>query len=386
MKTRLSKSLPFLFASGAALWFVAPRIIADEARFFRILSSAPTAITAFTPDGHITWTNAAPGLLCTIQTATNLAGSNWVNYAQVTASNQTTTCRVFDPNQPPDMAFIPGGSFKMGDNFYDPYGSSYDYPVHTNYVSAFFMDRYEVTKALWDDVYDWAISHGYSFEYGAEGKATNHPVQNVTWYDAVKWCNARSEKAGLVPAYYTSITMYWVYRSGTNSLENSWVKWTTGYRLPTEAEWEKAARGGLGGHRFPWATDKIDHGRANYYSSWVNDVPWYPYDESATEGYHPAFESGSKPYTSPAGYFAPNGYGLYDMAGNVWEWCWDRFGSYLGTSETNPRGPYYGAARVTRGGSWFFDAVSCRVAYRHPDEPHAAANSIGFRTVLPSGQ
>jgi formylglycine-generating enzyme required for sulfatase activity len=209
------------------------------------------------------------------------------------------------------------------------------------------MDRYEVTKALWDEVHSWAIANGYSFEFGAQGKAANHPAHTMTWYDAVKWCNARSEKEGRVPAYYTSALQTTVYRSGQVNVDNSWVKWCTGYRLPTEAEWEKAARGGSSGQRFPWG-NTITHSQANYYSSTSN-----AYDISPTRGYHPTF-TGVSPYTSPVGYFGANGYGLYDMAGNVWEWCWDWYSSsyYSSSPGTDPRGPISGSYRVFRGGGW----------------------------------
>ncbi len=201
-------------------------------------------------------------------------------------------------NCPSGMAYIPGGSFAMGDTLNDNTGGDEE-PVHTVQVSAFYMDKHEVTKALWDDVYNWAIAHGYSFDNSGAGKAPTHPVQTVSWYDAVKWCNARSEKEGRTPAYYTSAAQATVYRNGQLTVDNSWVKWNAGYRLPTEAEWEKAARGGTGGHRFPWSDAyTITHSRANYIST--SD---YVYDTSPTRGYHPTFIQGSL-YTSPVGYFA----------------------------------------------------------------------------------
>jgi hypothetical protein len=100
------------------------------------------------------------------------------------------------------MALVPAGDFTMGDSLD---GGSSALPLHTVTVSAFYMDKCEVTKAVWDGVYDWAIANGYSFEYGARGKGANHPAQNMTWYDAVKWCNARSQREGKTPAYYTDV-------------------------------------------------------------------------------------------------------------------------------------------------------------------------------------
>jgi formylglycine-generating enzyme len=264
-------------------------------------------------------------------------------------------------------------------------GSTAELPLHTVYVSAFYMDKYEVTKALWDTVKSWNGGNGYSYDYAGSGKASTQPVQTIDWYDCVKWCNARSQKEGLTPCYYTDSGLTVVYKTGQVA---PYVKWAAnGYRLPTEAEWEKAARGGASGHRFPWSdVDTITQSRANYYSYWSGGVPYYPYDVNPTSGHHPTFNDGVYPYTSPVGYFAANGYGLYDMAGNVWDWCWDWYGAYSSGSQSDPRGPASGSDRVHRGGSWADYAINCRSASRDGYDPTWGSIYVGFRSVLPSGQ
>jgi len=287
------------------------------------------------------------------------------------------------PFDPPaeGMLFVPAGSFVMGDTFDE--GDSAELPTHAVYVSGFYMDQTEVTKALWEEVHTWALANGYSFDSAGSGKAANHTVHSISWYDTVKWCNARSEKEGKVPAYYTDVALSVPFRAG---LAEPYVHWNRGYRLPTEAEWEKAARGGAEGRRFSWSdSDTIQHSRANYISSSTD-----AYDTSATRWYHPAFDDGGYPYTSPAGYFAPNGYGLYDMTGNVWEWCWDWIGwgwyGESGANQPDSRGPALGSNRVVRGGGLDLFAWSCRVASRGYYLPGYGYDCLGFRTVLPPGR
>ena len=262
----------------------------------------------------------------------------------------------------------------MGDSFGE--GFSDERPAHTVDVSAFFLQARETTQAEWDGVRTWGLANGYTFDNAGQGKGADHPAQTVSWYDVVKWCNARSQKEGLVPCYYLDASRTQVYKTGQVNLANDQVLWTAnGYRLPTEAEWEKAARGGLEGKRFPWG-DTITHSLANYYSDQT-----YAYDASPTRGHHPVYASGNEPYTSPVGSFAPNGYGLYDMTGNVWEWCWDWYESaYYSVGATNdPRGPAAGSTRVYRGGSWVTVAINCRVAFRNGSNPSIREDTLGFR-------
>ncbi len=272
------------------------------------------------------------------------------------------------------LVSISGGTFSMGCNTnLFPEGSSGELPAHTVILRSFYMGRTEVTKAQWDHVAGWAATNGYDISTNsAAGKATNHPAQTLTWYSAVKWCNARSEMEGRRPCYTSGGG---TYRSGDVTPDLNLTN--TGYRLPTEAEWEYAARGGSATNRFPWRdSNEIQHARANYDSSAV-----YAYDTSPTRGYHPLYTNEPSPYTAPAGSFATNAYGLCDMAGNVWEWCWDWNGSYSSDPATNPVGAFSGSTRITRGGSYQNVAEMARVTRRNGQYPNYGYNYYGFRVA-----
>ncbi len=287
------------------------------------------------------------------------------------------------PALPAEMVFIPAGAFTMGNAtnvFPATEGSTDEVPMHEVQASGFYVAAHEVTKAQWDEVYTWAVARGYSFDHPGSGKATNHPVFGVNWHDVVKWCNARSQREGRDPCYTTNGG---IYASGHSAPDCNWA--ANGYRLPTEAEWEKAARGGTSARRFPWPdTNTIQHTRANYFSYWSDGHPYYVFDTNPTEGDSPAYAVGGMPFTSPVGSFAANSYGLHDMAGNVREWCWDWYGSgyYQAAPAADPRGPATGNDRVMRGGGWDGYAYECRVAWRLAVAPDHADFNAGFRVVL----
>jgi len=374
---------------------------AEGSTCFRISAPAGSGITEITADGMATWTNAAPAETYTFQYSQNLVDSgSWVDYVQVPAAGVVTTTWLFDLNAPPGFAFIPAGSFQMGDNLGDGY--EWEVPVHKVYVGAFYLERTEVTNEMMVEVMQWAHSQGKISVTSAtvrnlEGdsqelldldstdcritwnrsqlgmkasKSEGYPCVEVTWYGAVAFCNYRSQMEGRTPCY---------------DLSNWACDWNAdGYRLPTEAEWERAARGGPSGLRFPWG-GSIDHDWANV----LANGSAYPYDVSPyTEGtHHPSYDDRSDLHTSPVGSFPPTGQGrrLYDMAGNVSEWCWDWFSTtyYERSTISNPRGPDWAVYRTKRGGSWADGAFYCRVASRVGGSAGYSYGYSGFRCVLP---
>ena len=240
------------------------------------------------------------------------------------------------------MVRINGGTFTMGSPASEPERNSNE-TQHQVTVSSFFMGKYEVTQAEYQAVMG---SNPSTFTAG------NFPVEKVSWYDAIEYCNRLSQMEGLTPAYTvggTSVT---------------WNRDASGYRLPTEAEWEYACRAGT---TTPFNTgNNITTSQANYNG---ND----PYNNNAKGIF--------RAKTTIVGSFAANQWGLYDMHGNVHEWCWDMPSVYPTANQTDPVGGASGSNRVIRGGSLYNGGQYLRSAIRFSDIPSLRRSDIGFRLV-----
>jgi formylglycine-generating enzyme required for sulfatase activity len=231
-----------------------------------------------------------------------------------------------------EMVEIPTGTFKMGQ-------VNVATPVRNiNIKRAFYMGKYEVTQKQYLDVIE---SNPSNF-----GGNDDNPVEMVSWNEAVEFCNALSRKEGLEECY--------TLESGTTWRCNFNKK---GYRLPTEAEWEYACRANA-----PTNTDYYTGNGENALAK----AGWYYYNSNST--------------TNPVGQKEANKFGLYDMHGNVWEWCWDWYAAaYAGDNLDDPPGPNSGSYRVFRGGGWNYGAIYCRSAYRYTFTPDYRDDGIGFR-------
>ncbi len=233
----------------------------------------------------------------------------------------------------PEMVFVKGGSFLMGSND----GDSDEKPIHSVRVSDFYIGKYEITVAQYRQfcketkrslpIYpneEWYEEHYNTKKWTWKNR---HPISSISWNDANSYCKWLSAKLGKK------------------------------YRLPTEAEWEYAAKGGSKSKGFKYSG-----------SNTITRVAWF--DDTT-------FERG----TRPIGTLMPNELGIYDMSGNVWEWCYDRYGKYSSTSSVNPKGSTKGAFRCIRGGSWYYIDDMSRVTARDGPYPHVSNYNYGFRVV-----
>ena len=245
------------------------------------------------------------------------------------------------------MHLIPAGEFEMGNSLDE--GGYDERPVHTVYVDSFYLDVYEVTNAQYKQFIEETGHTAPAFWDDPDLNALNHPVVGVSWYDAAAYC-----------------------------------QWA-GKRLPTEAEWEKAARGGLVGKRHPWRDESPEAFKCNFADkqapSWAN---WA--HRELDDGYQ---------FTAPVGTYPPNGFGLHDMAGNVWEWCMDAYDprAYASSPKDNPvaggviafddiENSNVTTARVHRGGSWLHPPGNLRVSNRNSLHPANSSIYLGFRCAM----
>jgi formylglycine-generating enzyme required for sulfatase activity len=294
------------------------------------------------------------------------------NAADQTASQSQPQSQIQSASA--NMVLIPAGSFTIGSPSTEPQRSTDEAPQHRVTISSFHMGKYPVTvgefrrfvnsaeytteaetgsgSRVWTDG-RWMTLRDASWKKPYISQNDNHPVVLVTWIDVLHYCNWLSEQERLRPVY--TIT-----RSGTVI----WNHGANGYRLPTEAEWEYACRAGT---TTPFYTgNNITTSQANYDGN-------EPYNNNAPGEFRQA--------TTPVGSFQPNAWGLYDMHGNVWEWCWDRYMPYKNEAQTDPIDTSSGSlySRVFRGGSWLSEGELLRSAYRGGNVSSSSAVNVGFR-------
>ena len=257
---------------------------------------------------------------------------------------------------PANMVRINGGTFSMGSPSRERDRQKNEGPQRQVTVSSFFMGKHQVTQREWQEVTGTNPSHI---------RGDNLPVENVTWFDVIEYCNLLSRREGLTPAYTitgrTPATGYPITAATV-----TWNRNANGYRLPTEAEWEYACRAGT---KTPFSTgNNITTGQANYDGN-------YPYNNNAKGEY--------RQRTTPVGSFAANPWGLHDMHGNVWEWCWDWYDGYPSGAQRDPAGAVSGYYRVMRGGSCCRHGRLLRSAFRYGSHPDGWSIDYGFRLVRP---
>ena len=249
------------------------------------------------------------------------------------------------------FVLLPGGTVTIGSPDSERQRQA-DETQHQVTLSAFYVDPHEVTQQDYQAVMGTNPSHF---------RGDNLPVEQVTWYDAINYCNKLSEAQGLTPAYQTDGTTV------------TWNRAADGYRLLTEAEWEYAARAG---------TQSVFYEGGQIVADQVNFCGSYPYliEENYLSHQNPEVVTSTyRQETMPVDGLAPNSWGLYHMEGNVSEWCFDYYGPYDTAQNTDPSGPTSGSLRVNRGGGWNDFAKHVRSAYRSVTSPDTIEQNLGFR-------
>jgi formylglycine-generating enzyme required for sulfatase activity len=236
-----------------------------------------------------------------------------------------------------NMLLVPAGTFTFGDTFGD--GEDDEKTTSRVTISSFYMGKYEVT---FDEYYKYCDEKRISEPNDRGWGRGLRPVINVSWFDAVKYCNYLSEKAGLEKVYNETTWSFDITKNG--------------YRLPTEAEWEYVSSGAFAGakRKYPWGDSDPDSKKLNYNEN---------VGKTTIVGSYPSYN------------------GFYDMAGNVWEWCSDWYGSYTSTTKSNPVGSSSGSDRVLRGGGWCDSDWGTRSAGRSVNSPTSSSSGGGFRLV-----
>jgi sulfatase modifying factor 1 len=324
-----------------------------SAQSVRITCATSGATIRYTTNGSEPTTNSPTySSPINVSSTTTIKAKGFKNgWTPSSTASATYTINAVPPGQ---MIFVPGGTFTMGDT--RGQGYSDELPTHTVTLNSFYIGKYEVTQAEYSQ---YMPSPNWTSSYGL---GDNYPAYRVSWYAILKYCNLRSMAEGLTPCYSisgsTNPADWGEVPTTSNSTWNAVIcNWNaSGYRLPTEAEWEYAARG---------ATNNPDYLYSG--SDDINAVAWYTNN------------SGSS--THPVGTKAPNGIGTYDMSGNVWEWCWDWYSSsyYSSSPQDNPTGPASGSYRVGRGGSWSSYALNCTVSFRFGFNATDSGTVLGFR-------
>jgi len=234
------------------------------------------------------------------------------------------------------LVFVEGGTYTMGSMT----GGADERPIHKVTISSFWIGKYEVTQGQYR-----AVMGSGAIKSEGQILSDDHPVVCVSWYDTIEFCNKLSTKEQLEPVYEIA---------SNREVRADFSK--NGYRLTTEAEWEYAARGGQKSNSYSYSG-----------SSGIDGVGWF----NLNSGYH----------AHPVGTKDANELGIYDMSGNVWEWCWDYYGSYNSEPQIDPQGSSNGTARVNRGGDWGSNPDSCSISFRSSDIPTTSNMMLGFRVV-----